>query len=244
MDVMPYLTVSGAEVSDEAWPFVFHLNEMHRRWRFYRRNLRLVRCIDPKTGELALRFSELVTNPELADSEEGSFARETLGRFEHDEFFHFSAHLSNALAAVSHGAYLTRVEMLREVFEEGGEKWDYEVLPEGRQALNVTRYLIETEAAFTTMLNWDNELRQVGNGQWLLLWKAGNQRRGASKGGRKGAITRREKMAAPPEKVALLYKQFEEMGHDPRSIAAKVARRLEVSSDYVRRQRRAAEKQT
>lgn len=29
--------------------------------------------------------------------------------------------------------------MLREVFEEGGEKWDYEVLPEGRQALNVTR---------------------------------------------------------------------------------------------------------
>lgn len=243
-DIVPFFPVSADEVPSKAWPFVVNLNEMQRRWTFYRRNLRLVQCIDPRTGGISIRFSELVSNVEFEATDEGSCAIATLQRFEHDYLYHFGRYLSDALGSVAPEAYLNRVKVFGELMEEAGEPWDPELLPIQEGHTSVSAYLFAANAAHTTLINWDHELRQVADGTWLTLWKAGSQRRGASEGGRKSAVTRRKQSLAPPEEVLKLYTALRLQGHPESSLASKIASRLRVTPDHIRRLLRANQRPT
>ena len=242
-NILPFWPVAAEEVSRAAWPFAFHLNEKLRWSKFLCRNANLVRCINPRTNRVDLPVRVLASHCDFHGTDEQRVASELLRRFDREIYFDLSTYLSDALAIVSRSAHDTRAALFRDLMAETSDPWNYSGpdIP-NRKQINVSGYLFCVDAAHTLLLNWDHELRRVADGEWLTLWRAGLQRRGAAEGGRKSAQTRARSQRAPTDKVVAMYRALQSQGHLERNIAATLASRLNVTADHVRRVYRASTK--
>lgn len=228
-------------MGEEDWAFAYHLYLLHQRWVYLRRVLRRVRCVNPETGLLDVPFEQLVESENWVNYPDERWVAAIS-----EEFFEDTCRLLTTLAYcvafLAPEAYTERLEIWAEdlIDEEIEELRNY-----GQKAsLNRAReswqlgFLFNVMEAHSVVCKWEEKLNQLRADEFLLMWKQVQVRRGARIGGAKAAQTKAKVRQASPDTVREHYERLLAQGHTERSIAAKVAERLNVTSDHVRRVRR------
>jgi hypothetical protein len=246
-----FFEIFPTEVDDRDWALAYQLNDLHKRWKFFRRLKAKVRCVNPETGEMDVLFTSLV------DWEEPRFPDSQVCRWAgivDQEFFEDGLRLNGALGrafcALNPNVYLEWVEICDAELDQedintltSRAESAKRVLAEGGWG-PYFHYLHQLDAAYEVLGKWQAKFDQLRNEEMLLIWKQSAVMIGASEGGRKSGRTRGQKVAATPETVAAHYAQMMAEGRSERDVAALLAARFRVSPDHIRRLRRQSKKPT
>lgn len=241
---LEYWPMSIADVDEGDWGFLYHMDKLHRRWVFLRRVLRIVRCVNPKTGALDMLFPSLVESSEWGDAAAHRWASAVLDEFYEDTCAFLTA-MADCISCLSPTEYSARLEIWR---QDLSNEETAELAARGRHNAR-SREVGQLQVAFliyachaqNVVCKWEEKLRQLQTEETLMVWKQASVRRGAQVGGKKAGENKRRLQLASPEKVQAHFEKLRMEGHSERSIASTVAKRLNVTPDHVRRVRRALE---
>jgi len=232
---LPYWPVAAEEVSIEAWPFVSHLNDLHRRSVYFDRVWRRLQWLNP-TQDGFVRTDELERIEDSTD-----FVHPLLTAFQFARMQKTKAdmelmqHLSDALACVAPSLFDQRCAVYGEIVGEASDVWVAPSNPNKDGGLSVGGYLFCVEFAHAIYAKRDLELGMLRYGHHLALWKADSQKLGASIGGIRSAETRRANRKVDPAKIVKDAESLVRAGQAERYVAGILASRLGVSRDYVRK---------
>jgi hypothetical protein len=250
---LDYTPVESWEVAEARWPFAYHLNATYRSWVYLRRVLRIVKCVNPVTGEIDTPFESflwgigepdgpfesLVWDVDVKNDSPWRWTDGVRQEFHQSETALHSA-LNLCVASLSEEATAFRIELWGDDIDADDAE---ALLAQSRRfssrnddALWQFAFLHELGNACSIVGNWEQRLDQLRNEEVLMLWKHGAVMRGAREGGRVGGEGRR-KVSAP--QVRDLFDKLAQGGTATRDAAAIIAKRLNIHPDHARRLRRA-----
>ena len=232
---LPYWPVHPHDVSNKAWPFVHHLNELHQQSRFFDRVWSRLQWVHPtqigfiRTDEMEEMHDKGHPNQALMDA--FCFARNRKFR---DDFFIMET-LSDALSFVAPKIFDQRLAMFGKLMAEDNEEWRAPVNGNKTGKIIVTAFLFCVQQAQSVLAKRDLELGKLREGHYLSLWKAEAQKLGAIQGGRRSAETRQANRRADPAKIVSDAKALLTSGKSERQLASIIAARSGVTADHIRK---------
>lgn len=234
---LDFIPLEGWEVPASDWAFAHHLNQLHRQWVFLRRVLRIVRCLNPATGELDTLFDELVWG-EGHDEAAHRWADSIWQSFSCDET-QLQTSLARCVATMSEEAMKSRVDLWADDIDPDDAN---HLLSLAKHFANLRKdaswqhgFFYEAAIAASVVGRWEERFNQLKGGEYLRQWKHGAVLRGASAGGKAGA---RGRQVVSPAHVWEQLDRLIQGGIGARDAPAIAAKRLGISADHVRRLRR------
>ena len=223
------------EAPSEAWPFVCHLNDIHRRTRYFDRAWMCINWAYPSPsgyiGTSQLHEIYVRGGSDLPIVE--VFRRAYFRKISDD--LALARALCDALACVAPDLYDERVSTFADLMAETGDEWEAPPNANSDRKLTVSGFLYCVEWANSILAKRDLELGKLQEGHYLALWNSDKQKLGAQRGGNESAISRRLKRKADPAKIRSDAETLRAGGQEDRYIASIIAGRCGVTADYIRR---------
>lgn len=240
---LPYWPVGPSEVSDEAWSFACHLNDLHARSRYFDRVWARLQWLHPSQAGF-IRTDELEAMEERGEAEHPVFDAFAHARWRKTgDDFDLMQYLCDALACVAPDLFDERCSIFGELMGDSGDIWIAPSNPNKSGKLEVAGFLFAVEFAHSIYAKRELELGMLRHGHHLALWRAESQKLGASLGGKRSAATRQANRRADPGEIVCAAEKLLTDGQSERNIAGIIAARFGVTSDHVRKILRKAKMQ-
>jgi hypothetical protein len=222
-------------VSADAWPFVDHLNGLHRKCVYFDRVWLRLQWLHPfQSGFIRTDELEGLEDEGSADQP----VRRVFGFAKSQKIkddLNLMQYLSDSLACVAPDLFDERCALFGELMDESSDHWVAPSNPNKGGNLTVSGFLFSVEFAHSIFAKRELELAMLREGHHLSLWKADSQKLGARVGGMRSAETRRLNRKVDPVKIVSDAETLVRAGQDRRYVAGIIAARIGVSSDYVRK---------
>lgn len=225
-------------IANDRWCFISPLLQRYREWKYYRRVLPRVLCVNPATGSQDMRLSALLDQDadlSVRRSVQAIWAESAYSCFWEDST-DLDRALWDAVACVNPPNYQEMVELYADEINEAACRKYLEYAEKCQSDGSWTfHYLERFDEISRTVGKWEQELDRLRRGEILDLWKFESSADGASKGGRRSAESRAKNVLITAEKARQLREQLLSQGRAERSIASIIAKRHDVSPDHIRR---------